>query len=63
MRPVVPGSPDLSEDVALVPADRGLIEEFVLVAAGPDLLEDVVPVVVATAPGANIAPFHVLVLK
>jgi len=63
MRPVVPASPDLIDGVALVPADKELIEGVVLVAAGPDLLEDVVPVAVATAPGDNIAPFHVLVLK
>jgi hypothetical protein len=63
MRPVVPSRPDLIEGVVLAPARKELIGDVVLVAAGPDLLEDVAAVAAVTAPGANIAPFHVLVLK
>ena len=63
MRLVVPSDPDLILDVAPAPVGKGPIWDVVLVAAGPDLLWDVVPVAVTTAPGANIAPFHVLVLK
>ena len=63
MRPVILSGSDLIEDVVPDPGRKELIGDVVLVAAGPDLLEDVVPVAVATAPGDNIAPFHVLVLK
>ena len=63
MRPVVPGRADLIWDVVPAPVGKGPIEDVVPVAAGADLLWDVVAVAVATAPGANIAPFHVLVLK